>query len=137
MRGGCVADIQALIDCHCECGWPDVRLRQINPVNNQDGGEPGGNIRVGYLFNPARVSFVDRAGGTSTSSTTVVDGACGPQLSASPGRIQPTNAAFSASRKPLAGEFLFNGQKLFLDREPLQLEGRRPAIVRSLPAAAA
>lgn len=105
---------QVLIAAIANAGGPAYGYRQINPVDDQDGGEPGGNIRVGYLFNAARVSFVDRAGGTSTSATTVVDGVYGPQLSASPGRIQPTDAAFSSSRKPLAGEFLFNGHKLFL-----------------------
>jgi hypothetical protein len=38
----------------------------------------------------------------------------GPQLSASPGRIDPANAAWSSSRKPLAGEFVFRGHRLFL-----------------------
>jgi hypothetical protein len=67
-----------------------------------------------FLFNPARVSFVDRAGGTSTAATTVIDNAGTPQLSFSPGRIDPANPAFANSRKPLAGEFLFNGRKLFV-----------------------
>ena len=95
-------------------GGPAYQVRSINPVNDQDGGEPGGNIRVAFMFNPARVSFTDRAGGTSTSATTVsnVDGV--PQLSASPGRIAPTNTAWNASRKPLVGEFVFNGRRLFL-----------------------
>ncbi|HKE95478.1 MAG TPA: endonuclease/exonuclease/phosphatase family protein, partial [Povalibacter sp.] len=93
---------------------PTYQFRQINPVDDQDGGEPGGNIRVGFLFNAQRVKFIDRPGGTSTSATTVVAGTYGPQLSASPGRIDPGNSAFSTSRKPLAGEFLFNGHRLFL-----------------------
>jgi uncharacterized protein len=95
-------------------GGPAYEFRQINPTDDQDGGEPGGNIRVGFLFNPQRVQFVDRPGGTSTSNTTIntVDGK--PQLSASPGRIDPTNAAFAASRKPLVGEFVFNGKTIFV-----------------------
>src|SRR5207244_13329213 len=32
----------------------------------------------------------------------------------SPGRIDPNNSAFNTSRKPLAGEFLFNGHHLFV-----------------------
>jgi hypothetical protein len=60
------------------------------------------------------VSFIDRAGGGSTTPTTVVNGVNGPELSASPGRIDPTNSAFNTSRKPLAGEFLFNGHHLFV-----------------------
>lgn len=105
---------QTLIAAIAAAGGPTYGYRQINPVDDQDGGEPGGNIRVGFLFNAQRVSFVDRPGGTPTSATTIVDGTFGPQLSASPGRIQPNDAAFSASRKPLVGEFLFNGHKLFV-----------------------
>jgi predicted extracellular nuclease len=35
-------------------------------------------------------------------------------LSYSPGRIDPTNSAFTNSRKPLAGEFVFMGQRFFV-----------------------
>jgi predicted extracellular nuclease len=103
-----VAAIQA-------AGGPHYDYRYINPVNDQDGGEPGGNIRQVFLFRTDRgVSFVDRPGGGSTTATAVVNGASGPELSASPGRIDPTNTAFNTSRKPLAGEFMFNGTHLFV-----------------------
>ena len=36
------------------------------------------------------------------------------ELAISPGRIDPTNPAFDDSRKPLVGEFVFYGQKLFV-----------------------
>ncbi len=95
-------------------GGPAYQFRQINPVNNEDGGEPGGNIRVGFLFRTDRgLAFVDRPGGGSTTATSVVAGPGGPELSASPGRIDPTNTAFDDSRKPLAGEFTFNGHHIF------------------------
>jgi uncharacterized protein len=96
-------------------GGPTYQFRQINPVDDQDGGEPGGNIRVGFLFGTDReLEFIDRPGGTPTSNTTVIDHPSGPRLSASPGRIQPANAAFNASRKPLVGEFRMRGQKVFV-----------------------
>ncbi|HKX47137.1 MAG TPA: lamin tail domain-containing protein [Gaiellaceae bacterium] len=96
-------------------GGPTYQFRQINPVDDQDGGEPGGNIRVGFLFRSDRgLEFIARPGGTATSSTTVVDHASGPQLSASPGRIDPGNVAFNSSRKPLAGEFRMRGRKVFV-----------------------
>jgi VCBS repeat-containing protein len=96
-------------------GGPAYSFRNIDPVNGQDGGEPGGNIRVGFLFRTDRdLSFVDRPGGTSTSTTTVSEVGGVPVLSASPGRIDPTNAAFNASRKPLVGEFTYHGQTLFV-----------------------
>ena len=96
-------------------GGPAYQFRDIPPVDDQDGGEPGGNIRVGFLFRTDRgVSFIDRAGGNATIATTVTAGAGGPELSFSPGRIDPANAAWSNSRKPLTGEFTFNGNKLFI-----------------------
>ncbi len=103
-----------LISAIRTAGGPTYAFRNINPVDGQDGGQPGGNIRVGFLFNPARVTFVDRPGGTSTSGTTALNGPTGPQLSVSPGRIDPLNPAFTDSRKPLAGEFQFNGHSIFI-----------------------
>jgi uncharacterized protein len=103
-----------LISAIPAAGGPGYQFRSIDPVDDQDGGEPGGNIRVGFLFNPARVTFVDRPGGSSTSTTTVVGGAQGPALSASPGRLDPLNPAFTRSRKPLVSEFLFDDHTLFI-----------------------
>lgn len=104
----------ALIAAIANAGGPGYQFRSIDPANNADGGQGGGNIRVGFLFNPARVSFVDRAGGGTSVATTVTALAGQPQLSASPGRIDPANPAFANSRKPLVGEFIFNGRKLFV-----------------------
>ncbi len=110
------ADItyQTLIDAIASAGGPTYQYRQINPVDDTNGGQPGGNIRVGFLFNPNRVSFVDVAGSTSTSNTTVTNVNGVPTLSGSPGLIDPTNSAFTDSRKPLVGEFTFNGQTVFV-----------------------
>jgi predicted extracellular nuclease len=116
-NGTVAADVtmNTLISAIQAAGGPTYQFRQINPVNDQDGGEPGGNIRQVFMFRTDRgLSFIDRAGGTSTAATTVVNGGMGPQLSFSPGRIDPTNAAWSSSRKPLAGEFMYNGHKLFV-----------------------
>jgi hypothetical protein len=86
-------------------------------VSDQDGGEPGGNIRVAFLFNPDRVSFVDRGSAStdrSTTGTSVVSKHGQPDLTLSPGRIDPTSDAWTASRKPLVGEFSFRGQDVFV-----------------------
>jgi hypothetical protein len=106
---------ELLIDAIAAAGGPAYQYRQIDPVDDQDGGEPGGNIRVGFLFRTDRgLSFVDRPGGTSTAPTTVVDGPAGPRLSFSPGRVDPQDPAFTDTRKSLAGEFRLRGQKLFV-----------------------
>lgn len=92
-------------------GGPAYAHRQINPTDDADGGEPGGNIRNVFLYRTDRgLAFTDRPGGTATNATTVT--ATG--LTFSPGRIQPTDAAWNASRKPLAGEFRWNDRTLFV-----------------------
>ena len=105
----------ALIAAILAAGGPTYDYRQIDPVDDQDGGEPGGNIRVGFLFRTDRgLEFIDRPGGDSTTPVSVVARTSGPELSFSPGRIDPGNTAFASSRKPLAGEFRANGKKLFV-----------------------
>ena len=88
---------------------------QINPVNGQDGGEPGGNIRSAFLYDPTRVSLAAGSAGGSTDAVAVSTGADGTAtLSLNPGRVDPTNAAWTASRKPLAAEFVFQGRKVIV-----------------------
>ena len=96
-------------------GGPLYEYRQINPLNNADGGAPGGNIRVGFLFRTDRgLSFVDRPGGDATTPTAVVaDGPRTPRLTLSPGRIDPANPAYIDTRKSLAGEFRYRGETIF------------------------
>ncbi|SDK87532.1 endonuclease/exonuclease/phosphatase family protein [Streptomyces indicus] len=95
-------------------GGPAYEWRSIDPENNKDGGEPGGNIRQAFLFNPARVSFTDRPGGDATTATAVVRHKGRAALTLSPGRIDPANPAWENSRKPLAGEFSFRGRPVIV-----------------------
>lgn len=104
----------ALIAAISTAGGPTYDWRDIAPENNQDGGAPGGNIRVGYLFNPNRVTFVDKGDGGATDAVTVTTTITGTHLSLNPGRINPTDGAWDEGRKSLAAEFLFNGETVFL-----------------------
>lgn len=88
------ATAQALINAIVAAGGPRYEYRDLPPVNGQDGGQPGGNIRPGFLFNPSRVQFVEGSLQRLTD-TDLSDG-----------------DAFTASRKPLVGEFLFNGNRV-------------------------
>lgn len=95
-------------------GGPTYDWRSVDPNNGTDGGEPGGNIRPVFLFNPARVTFVDRPGGDADTAVSVVrERPTSNQisLSVSPGRINPTSGAWASSRKPLVGEFRYDGDK--------------------------
>ena len=107
--------------------------------NDADGGEPGGNIRVGVPVQPG-AGDLRRPAGRRRRRRAV--GGRGrehgrPRLSVSPGRIDPPSAAWTNSRKPLAGEFVFHGKHGVRRRQPLQLQGRRPAAARPVPAAGA
>ncbi|WP_415936504.1 endonuclease/exonuclease/phosphatase family protein [Streptomyces sp. 039-1] len=115
--------VNKLIDAIVAAGGPTYDWRSIDPVNDQDGGEPGGNIRQVFLFNPERVSFTDRAGGDSTTAVGVTKTHGKAQLTASPGRVDPANTAWTSSRKPLAGEFVFRGQTVFVIANHLNSKG--------------
>jgi endonuclease/exonuclease/phosphatase family metal-dependent hydrolase len=104
---------QAFIAAIEAAGGPTYEYRQIDPQNNQDGGQPGGNIRVGFLFRPDRgLAFVDRPGGNATTPTGVFRADGRAHLTLSPGRVDPLNPAWTATRKPLAGEFTWNDKTL-------------------------
>lgn len=93
---------------------PAYDFREVLPANNQDGGEPGGNIRVAFLFDPTRVAFVDRGDSFGSAETHVVNVDGHPRLTRSPGRIDPKNDAWEQSRKPLVGEFRVGARTLFV-----------------------
>ncbi len=112
-----------LIDAVVSAGGPGYDFRQIDPVDNQDGGQPGGNIRVGVLFNPTRVSFVDRGEGGAADATAVEGEEGAARLTLSPGRVDPSNTCFAGSdeeksgepsRKSLAAEMRFADRTFFV-----------------------
>lgn len=105
-------NLGALVDAIVAGGGPTYQFRYVNPQDGLDGGQPGGNIRQVFFFRTDRgLSFVPKGNAGPTDANAVnLDGS----LTLSPGRIDPTNPAFLDSRKPLAGEFLFNGQRLIV-----------------------
>jgi predicted extracellular nuclease len=102
---------RALIQAIEAAGGPTYDFAQVDPLDGEDGGQPGGNIRVGLLFRPDRVQLAPGRTGRASESTEVLSG---PTLSLNPGRIDPTNPAFAGSRKPLAAAFEFSGRTLFV-----------------------
>ena len=120
---GASLTVNKLIDAIVAAGGPRYEWRSIDPVDDQDGGEPGGNIRQVFLFNPGRVSFTDRPGGDSTTAVGVTKVHGKAQLTASPGRIDPVGEAWTNSRKPLAGEFVFRGRTVFVIANHLTSKG--------------
>ncbi len=85
----------------------------VTPQNNTDGGQPGGNIRQAFMYDTSRVSFSGVVGGALDS---VAATSAGGQivLNLGAGRIDPTNTAFTNSRKPLVTQFSVDGQQVIV-----------------------
>ena len=91
-----------------ELGGKTYKYTEVAPLDGQDGGKPGSNIRVAFLYDPNRVKLVEREAGTSDEAASFSGG----HLVKNPARISPTNPAFTKVRKSLAAEFEFKGQHI-------------------------
>ncbi|WP_051248458.1 endonuclease/exonuclease/phosphatase family protein [Inquilinus limosus] len=87
---------RVLIEAIVAHGGPRYEYVDVAPADGTSGGQPGGNIRVGYLYNPERVDLVEGS----------VKALTDPDLS--------DGDAFAASRLPLAADFVFNGETVTL-----------------------
>ncbi|QUC21381.1 uncharacterized protein UV8b_05624 [Ustilaginoidea virens] len=70
----------------------------VDPADNLDGGQPGGNIRCAYLYRPDSVRLHRPNPGVGGQANRVVDG---PAIKFNPGLIGQADASFAATRKPL------------------------------------
>ena len=128
----CTATMTDLVNAIVAAGGPTYSWTEIDPVNDQDGGQPGGNIRQVTMYRTdVGLSFDSAAGGGSTVADSVTGTGSHTALAQSPGRIDPTNPAYnagytltspatsrtmesSASRKPLAAQFTWDGHSIFV-----------------------
>ena len=91
-----------------ELGGKTYKYTEVAPLDGQDGGKPGSNIRVAFLYDPNRVKLVEKDAGNSDEAASFSGG----HLVKNPARIEPTNPAFTKVRKSLAAEFEFKGQHI-------------------------
>ncbi len=84
-------------------GGPSYRWADIPPEVDADGGQPGGNIRNGYLYNPKRVELRRK----------------------SMRRLGDGSEAFEGSRKPLLARFEVLGQDVDLVVVNVHLASKR------------
>ena len=85
---------EVLIEAVQTLGGPWYEWADLPPISGADGGQPGGNIRNGYLYDPARVRLV----------------------AGSMARLGDQTEAYDGSRKALKAEFevIATGKKLAL-----------------------
>ncbi|WP_299391708.1 5'-nucleotidase C-terminal domain-containing protein [Pelagibius sp.] len=80
--------LQELVDAIAAAGGPTYEFFDIAPEDGSQGGVPGGNIRVAYLYNPDRVDLLE-------------------------GSVQALDfEAFEGSRVPLKAQFEFEGNEV-------------------------
>ncbi len=111
-----------LIEAIARAGGPVYEAAQIDPVDLADGGRPGSNIRVAYLYRPDRIGLPRRGRPDATTAGEWLEDERGTFLSPNPSRIDPANPAFGPDpagtftgvRKPLAVEVEFAGERIFL-----------------------
>ncbi|MEM1171348.1 MAG: endonuclease/exonuclease/phosphatase family protein [Cyanobacteria bacterium P01_H01_bin.35] len=85
--------LQTLVDAISSAGGPTYEFIDNTFITDgASGGQPGGNIRNAFLYNPARVDLVDG------SVQTIGD--------------QNSGSAFEGARLPLVADFEFNGQEV-------------------------
>ncbi|SDH88098.1 hypothetical protein SAMN04487975_10937 [Planococcus glaciei] len=111
------ASYERLIASIEAAGGPTYKWTDIAPEYNKDGGEPGGNIRVGFLYNPERVTLSEGTKGTATEDVEWVNG----ELSLNPGRVQPI--PMPGTRKPVAAQFEFQGEQIVVIGSHLNSKG--------------
>lgn len=102
----------------CKADGVDYTYINVNPVNHNEGGQPGGNIRVAIIYNQARVSFTKWGQPTDGPLTngTLQETRLTPEgnLSVNPGRVFPNSEAFKNTRKSIVAQFDFKGEKVFV-----------------------
>lgn len=93
------------------------------PVDGDEGGQPGGNIRVGFLYNtvrvqlgdlPADASIEDRRKYTDRIGDGVRDAGDLIQFSDDQIAAQINSSDWSSTRLPLLAQFTFSGNTVFL-----------------------
>ncbi|WP_309645827.1 Calx-beta domain-containing protein [Phenylobacterium sp.] len=101
------------------------------PANNAEGGEPNGNIRVGFLYNTERVQLGDLAANATIAERRQFTDRIGDNLRDAGDRIAISDnqvagidtADWTTTRKSLLGEFVFNGQTVYVSANHLPSKG--------------
>lgn len=124
-----------LIHAIHDAGGPAYAWAGVAPQRGRDGGQPGGNIRTVFLYNPMRVTL---AGGShpggAVEAARLVPGGRDLRLAPNPARVAPTAPAFRHSRKPLAALFEFRGRRmLMIDNHFTSRRGSSPLYGRIQP----
>jgi predicted extracellular nuclease len=101
-----------LIDAVQSVGGPAYQYAQIDPVDNADGGT-GDNARLGFLFDPARVTLEGIPASAGVAAAVMCDQGKA-HLSYNPVQIAPGKSIWTGSRKSVAMQVQAEGASLFI-----------------------
>ena len=127
--------LDKLVAAITAAGGPTYAYREIDPVNDTNGGEPGGNIRVAFLFRTDRgLQFVDRPGGSATSRGRRQEGARHGTADTVARPHRPDERGVGRLAQAAGRRVPLQGSAGDRDRQPLRLEGRRRPADGPVPA---
>ena len=107
--------LQKLVDAIASAGGPQYEFIDNTFIgDNTNGGQPGGNIRNAFLYNPARVDFVEVSLNTITDASTQQTDSSNP---------------FFDSRLPLVAKFTFNGKEVTIVNNHFSSKGGSSPIL--------
>ncbi len=123
--------LERLLAAIVAAGGPAYQASQIDPLDKSVGGQPGGNIRPVWLYDPRTVRLVTRGTPDATTAARLEATAEGPRLAVSPALLAPLDPCFAgdpalayeASRRPLAVELEIAGQRWFAVDNHLSSKG--------------
>lgn len=102
--------LEKIIDA-TNCPSVDYRAVYVAPFIGDDGGQPGGNIQVAFLYNANRVGFEQRG-----EPSALMDNLITPSgdLLNNPSRLYTRHPEFRRTRKSFIAQFRFRGEKIFV-----------------------
>jgi hypothetical protein len=96
---------------YIECDDVSYDFVNIDPVVHNEGGQPGGNIRVAMIYNTRKLDFNLKQPPTSLTETLVSSEG---NLNYNPGRVFPNDEVFERTRRSIVAQFSFKGRKVFV-----------------------
>jgi len=93
------------------CTEADYGFINIDPIENGEGGQPGGNIRVAMIYNKKKLGFSERKMPNSQADTYIL---ANGSINYNPGRVYVNDDAFERTRRSIVSEFTYKGKKLFV-----------------------
>lgn len=93
------------------CAGTDYRWINVDPLYNNEGGQPGGNIRVAMMYNAKRVGYRPWGKPSALDATWITREG---NLSTNPGRVLALDKDFKNTRKSTVAQFSFKGERIIV-----------------------